>query len=231
MYLVTPCQAYPIQPHPENGTAGGERSFSLGCAYPVRSPMSTESSREVPTVECKYPDCGILGRQWEFHHGRFCSRGCETRNAGRDALSGIQFDHKLCFTCFRILKEVEPAKPDFEFTERGHGWTLDEDGEPRLQYYSQEVTRDAATGFQYLTKYAGKGEKERDDMVITGTICDHCGNTDHRHHISDLADESAIERLVTLLDDRSEESIDAETLRVVYAYTKDIDLAVGSAIE
>jgi hypothetical protein len=189
--------------------------------------MSTTNS--TPTVECHYPECETLGKHWEFRHGQYCSTDCEHRHDGRQQLRKLMYDHCRCFTCFRELKTINPPKPDFEFTERGHGWTLDDDGEPRLQFYSQEVTRQAATGFQFLTEHSTKGEKQRGDAVITGTICS-CGNTDHTHHDETLANRAAIGRLVTRLADADDIVFDIETLHRVYDRTSDLDLAVGRSL-
>lgn len=189
--------------------------------------MSTSTS--TPSRECQHPECDTLGKEWEFHHGRYCSNECEVRHEGRQKLAGLKYDHQRCFTCFRLLKDLNPPKPDFEFTERGHGWTFDEDGEPTLQFYSQEVTRSAAMGFQFLTGNATKGEKQRGDRVITGTICERCGATDHTDHDPTLASREAIGRLVATLVEE-ETDINVEQLHREYAATEDLELATGRAL-
>lgn len=192
--------------------------------------MSTTSDT-TPVVECTYPDCDAVGRKWEFHHGKYCSNECETRHAGYEALAKIRFDHCLCTTCFRKLKTINPPKPDFEFLANGHGWTLNDHGEPTLEFYSQEETRCAAVGFQYLTQFATKGEKNRraSDHVVTGTICDHCGNTDHTHHDPILATRAAIGRLADRLVGVDDLVVDVEVLHREYDQHQDLDLAVGRA--
>jgi hypothetical protein len=191
--------------------------------------MSTTNTSS-NTVECRYPECETLGKRWTFHHGKYCSNDCEHRHDGRKVLRKLMYNHCRCYTCFRELKTINPPKPDFEFTENGYGWTLDENGDPRLQYYSQEITRQAATGFQFLTEHSTKGEKQRGDAVITGTICNRCGNTDHTHHDETLADRAAIGRLVTLLNAEDNVVFDTEILHRVYDRTTDLDLAVGTAL-
>jgi len=191
--------------------------------------MSTSTKQ--PTVECRYHDCDAIGRKWELHHGKFCSNVCELKHRGHEALSRIIYDHTRCLTCFRQLKTINEPKPDFEFTENGHGWTIDEDGNPTLEYYDQEVTRQAACGFQFLTEFADKGEKAHGDRVITGTICDHCGNTDHTHHDTALADREAIGRLVALLADEDDLVVDVHELHRVYERHPDLELAVGIALQ
>lgn len=191
------------------------------------SPNDTQSHD--PTVECRHPDCTSLGRKWEFQ-GDYCSDRCETRHDGREALAAIKYDHCRCFTCFRALKTINPPKPDFEFVANGHGWTRNADGDITLEYYDQSVTRSAATGFQFLTPTAGKGEKQRDDRVITGTICTHCGQTSHVEHDEAVADRDAIGRLATLLDADDDVTIDPETLHRTYSETRDVELAVGRAL-
>lgn len=196
--------------------------------------MSTTSDQNT-AVECRYPGCDAVGRKWEFEE--FCTTKCETKHEGYRTLASIRFDHCICATCFTDLKTTNPPKPDFEFVENGHGWTRDRDGTVRLQFYSQEETRRAATGFQFLTPSAGKGEKQARatdgvrDRVITGTICDDCGNTDHTHHDPALATRSAIGRLVTRLDGRDDLVVDAEQLHRVYDRTGDLDLAVGESLD
>jgi len=189
------------------------------------------SSAAPTTTECKHPGCDEFGYHGHFHHGKYCSTRCEVRHEGRQTLASLTFDHCRCVTCFRRLKTVTSPKPDFEFVERGHGWTFDEDGNSTLEYYSQEITRDAATGYQDLTKNAEKGEKQRGDAVITGTICQRCGNTDHTHHEPTLADRAAIGRLVALLEgDDDVDAINMETLHREYERTDDLQLAVGRAL-
>lgn len=218
------------RPHTENVTAGGPRCPVHGCQSLIPIPtMSTTPTTTPPTVECRAPDCTTLDKKWTFHHGKFCSTECETKHAGREAISQFKFDHTRCFTCFRQLKEIEPPKPDFEFTERGHGWTLDDEGEPTLEFYSQEQTRDAACGFQYPTEHAGTGEKTRPHQIVTGTICGYCGNTDHTDHYATLADRAAIGRLASLLAAEDDLVIDVHELHRVYEATQDVDLAAGIA--
>lgn len=188
--------------------------------------MST--SKRPSTVECQHPDCDAVGRAWQFDE--YCTSECEVRHKGREVLEQFLYDHTRCFTCFRQLKTINPPKPDFEFTAKGHGWTMDEDGEPTLEFYSQETTRQAATGFQFLTEHSAKGEKQRSDRVITGTICDACGNTDHTHHDTALASRRAICRLVALLNDEDDVTFGAGTLHREYWRTQDIELAVGRAL-
>jgi len=194
--------------------------------------MSTTPSDRSPTVECTYPDCDNFGQIWEFRDGKYCSTECETRHDGREAIAQLLYDHCICATCFSTLKTNSPSKPDFEFTANGHGWTRDEEGNLSLEYYDQEQTRQAAVGFQHLTPDATKGEKQaRDsDRVITGTICDHCGNTDHTHHDTILATREAIARLIEALLEDDDIDIRPTELHRVYDHTHDLDLAVGTAL-
>jgi hypothetical protein len=203
-------------------------------------PTTSETdSSSGTTRECKHPDCSTLGHVWEFHHGKFCSTECETRQDAREAvLAGLQHDHTVCYTCVRTQKQLIEPKPDFEFTERGHGWTFDENGEPTLQYYGQEVTREAAVGRQYLEPPADKGEKQRrtdgDELakeVVTGTICEDCGQTDHRIHDPLLADRAAIGRLVARIKALDEVAVDPHQLHREYAAHADLELAVGRALQ
>lgn len=193
--------------------------------------MST--TNQSTTVECNYPSCETLGNYWEFRHGDYCSTDCELRHHGFQVLQQFRLDHRRCFTCFRRLKTTNPPKPDFEFTEKGHGWTLDENGDPQLEFYDQSVSREAACGFQFDTEHATKGEKQHDqrgDAVVTGTICDSCGNTDHTAHDEDLADHDAIQRLADLLSHEADAEIDPETLHRIYNQTHDLDRAAGEAL-
>jgi len=203
--------------------------------------MSTTSeTADGPTRECRHPNCSTIGHIWEFHHGKFCSNECETRQDARDAgLANLERDHTVCYTCFRTLKRLIEPKDDFKFDERGHGWTLDEDGEPTLVFYSQEITRQAATGREYLTHTATKGEKQRranagqdlTDEVTTGTICEACGQTDHRGHDPLLAGREAIGRLVGRIQDLEDTSVDVHRLHREHAAHGDVELAVGRALD
>jgi len=188
------------------------------------------TSQTSQTIECKFPKCDNIGKRWEYHHGRYCSNECDTRHDGWEVLSQLRFDHTRCFTCFSEIKTINPPKPDFEFTEKGHAWTLDEDGEPTLQYYSQEVTRSAAVGFQFLTEDATKGEKQQGNRVITATICAHCGNTDHTGHVPVLTDRDSLGRLVNILASEEDVAFDIETLHREYEAMHDPDLALGRAL-
>jgi len=187
-------------------------------------------SKSSTSIECKYPDCDKFGKVWEFRDGKYCSSECDVRHQGRQELNDLKHDHRLCYTCFRVLKTINPPKPDFEFIENGHGWTFDEDGNPTLQYYSQEVTRTAATGFQFRTEHATIGQKQRGDQVTGGTICRRCGNTDHTAHLPVLADRASIGRLVNHLAASEDTEIDPHILHREYDRHYDLDLAVGRAL-
>lgn len=191
----------------------------------------TQDDNQHPTrIQCKYHDCSEHGYKWAFHHGKYCSNTCETKHRGHQAIKDWRRSHTRCFTCMRRLKTIEPAKPDFEFTERGHGWTRREDGEFKLEFYDQSVTADAACGWQYRTEHAGNGEKRRFGMIVTGVICSSCGNTEHSHHETILADRDAIGRLVTLLMELDGWRVDPHVLHREYEKERDIDLAAGRAV-
>ncbi|WP_209019671.1 hypothetical protein [Halorussus marinus] len=172
----------------------------------------------------------MLGNYWEFRHGDYCSTTCEIKHDGRKQLRKLMYDHCRCYSCFRELKTINPPKPDWEFDERDYGWTLDENGDPTLEFYDQTHSRSAAVGFQFDTEYATKGEKQRGELVITSTICQACGNTDHSHHDPVLADRDAVGRLVSLLDQYDDVVFDAETLHREYKHSEDVELAVGEAL-
>lgn len=212
----------PSNPHTNHVTAEG-------LAKPSFLAMST-SNQTTTTVECRYPNCDTVGKHWKFRDGRYCSTDCDVRHDGLVILRTLKYDHCHCFTCFRELKTVNPPKPDFEFTEKGHAWTRDEDGNPSLEFYDQEVSRQAAVGFQFPTEHSTTGEKQRGEAVVTGTICNRCGNTDHTHHDQTLADHEAIARLARLLGVRDDIVVDPEGLHREYAHTQDLPLAVGRAL-
>lgn len=190
--------------------------------------MSTQTQNAV-TVECKYPDCNEHGNVWEFHHGDYCSNKCELKHRGLEAIAPLKFDHTYCFTCLTQLKEIEPPKPDHAFDESGTGWAWDEDEEWwTVERYGQETTREAAVGFQYTTPDAGYGEKESTQSVITGTICDYCGNTDHTAHVPLLAEgHETVGRVVDLLDDVV---FSVQEFHREYVESGDLELALGRSI-
>ncbi|ELY91461.1 hypothetical protein [Natrialba taiwanensis] len=190
-------------------------------------PKSDESN---VTVECEYPNCEEIGKVWEFHHGDYCSNKCELKHEGRKELGGIKFDHCRCFTCMTELKEIVPPKPDHAFDVSGVGWYTDpETGTVHIERFGQEVTREAAVGFQHKTPSAGFGEKEHNERVVTGTVCDNCGNTDHTAHVSYLANQhSVVTRVVSLLEDVE---FSVQEFHREYVRTDDIELALGKALE
>lgn len=188
---------------------------------------STATSTEQRVVECHAPDCETVKREWEFRKGKFCNETCETKAAGHAALADYIYDHTVCGTCFRDLKEIEKPKPEKAFEHTDTGWTYDDRGRVRLQYIDQTESRAAAVGFQYRTEHGSIGEKQRSARVVTGTVCNRCGNTDHWHHEPLLSDPADIERLA----DRLADAVDPHRLHVEYIDTQDLDLAVGRALQ
>lgn len=198
------------------------------------TPMSTAPDSDDSTViKCNGPGCENHGRMPHFYRGRFCSKQCLFRARGRKALAGHVFDHCVCATCFRELKEIEEPKDREEFdlyTDVGFGVT-DEGDQYREYFQRQDGVSKAAIGFQYRTEYANLGEKDHGDLVTTGTICT-CGNTSHTHTDPDLATPADIERLVARLEaDENCPAFDPHTLHVEWHLTHDRFLAMGRAIE
>ena len=191
--------------------------------------MSVDSQHNF-TVECEYPECDETGKKWEFQ-GEYCSSKCELKHEGREKLGGLVFDHCTCFTCGSELKEIEPPKPDHAFDVTGTGWYYDpEEDLVTLERFSQEETRTAAVGFQYKTPNATFGEKEHNERVVTGTVCENCGNTDHTAHIPFLVDTHQAAGFVASYLVEGETEFDPETLHRSYSETEDMELAVGKAL-
>lgn len=175
--------------------------------------MSTSNSAPT-TVKCKGPDCDTTGYHGHFHHGEYCSERCAYRHAGADLLKSIKRDHCRCFTCFRQLKQIEEP-PEYKNLDYSDGaYTYDEDGSVTYQRISQEVTFRALCGFQYRTEHATTGEIQHGDQIVTGTICDNCGATDHADHEPTLAGGAAIERLFALLVTEEDVHLDADSRAV-----------------
>lgn len=223
--LIRDSHHHPANPHTENVTVEGSAE------PPFQLRMST-ASESGPSVECHYPGCDEYGPVWEYHHGKYCSTACETRHDGRQALAGLYYDHAVCATCFRDLKTFIDPKDDDAFIECGSGWTRDADGRVTLEVYRQDETRKAAIGCEFLTPDATKGEKHprNSNRVITGTICNSCGNTDHTHHDTILSTTGAIERLIDRLQADDDVTLNPVQLCIVYSATQDLDLAVGRAL-
>ena len=197
--------------------------------------MSTSQQQQeegtLRVVECGRPDCTRSGRPWDFQKG-YCSVEHWHQDVGRKALSGLKYSHTRCFTCLSILKEIQPPKPKFEFRESGAELTYNADRDIiETVRYGQEKTRQAACGYQHLTPEATIGEKNVGPKIVTGTICDECGSTDHTEHIATVAGGHRTAALaVEYLDDEDEDDFDGEVLHRRYAETDDIELATGAAI-
>ena len=195
--------------------------------------MSTQAKPSV--VECHGPGCKRAGHVWTYHHGKYCSNECQARAKGRRALSGLKYKHTRCFTCLAELKDIEPPKPDYEFTERGVELTYDAEKDI-LDWvqYRQTYSRKAACGYQSLRPEAGIGEKPAGPLTVTGAVCDECGNATHVHHIAMLADGHRTAALIGEYladeDEGDEHDFDTELLHRRYAETGDIELAAGVAI-
>lgn len=194
--------------------------------------MSTKASQ--PVVECQGPDCNAVGREWQYHHGKYCSNECEHRGRGRKALSSLRSDHTRCFSCQASLKEIEPPKPPKLFTESGVEITYNAD-EDRIEAlrYGQEVTSGVACGYQHTLPDSAIGEKDIRHKTVTGVVCGNCGSADHRQHIAFIADgHRTAAAIVEYLDEENDDvdDFDREVLHREYAATDDIELATGAAI-
>lgn len=195
--------------------------------------MSIDTSQTPTVINCDLSECDEYGYRFEFHDGKYCSNLCKWRATGRGAVAtGLRFEHTRCWTCLAELKEIEPAKPEEQFTESGAELTFDpEEGRVTVEKWSQEETADAACGFQHLTPSAAIGQKDVGRLVRTGTICGECGTTRHTTHTPYLAEgHRTAARLVEYLWENDDvDDVDPETLHRAYAHTGDLELAAGAA--
>jgi hypothetical protein len=98
----------------------------------------------------------------------YCSIRCKYRALARSLLATLRYDHRFCANCYRQIRDVEPPKPDYEFTGR------------------QQETKKAAVGFATPTQHTIRGVDKRDAGIgLTDAaryraraICE-CGATHH----------------------------------------------------
>jgi predicted Fe-S protein YdhL (DUF1289 family) len=94
-------------------------------------------------------------------------------------LNLVKHDHRFCYGCCRQLKEIERPPAD---------------------------KPECVIGFQYTTKNATHGHKtvfetRYDEVASTGTICDGCGQTDHRDDFYESEDvQERAKRLFSILN-------------------------------
>lgn len=198
---------------------------------------STKQQQDQATqqvTECDLAGCERAGRKWTFQGG-CCTREHWERHVGRKALSEVRTSHTRCYTCFATLKDIELPKPDSAFDISGVELTYDPE-EDRLEVlrYSQEVTCDAAIGYQYRRPEADIGQINAGPLVVTGTVCGECGSASLSQHVDTVADghrtaARAVEHLWSL-DDSDFSSFDPELLHREYAESSDIAQAAGAAI-
>ena len=112
--------------------------------------------------------------------------------------------HRFCSNCFRILKEIEPPKPEREFHDRWGGeTTYSSDGmdvtKTTVRYEDSPETAEAAIGFAHPTEHAQTGEVVKcesstrpEPILRTGMVCE-CGATDRWTTDRPLSQERAVD--------------------------------------
>lgn len=157
---------------------------------------------------CAFEDCDDQFAIPNAVAGSFCSQECADRHAGRSFLRDIHHDHRFCWSCLRIRKEIE--RPTDE-TRRGLG----------------PITDEALVGYEYYTEHAQLGEH--------GVECT-CGAVDHdidewlqredgpyHWHLSLIVRE-------TRAEGQHDKHFDLAKFADVYWTTDDLELALGSAL-
>jgi hypothetical protein len=167
------------------------------------TPTTTESD------DCAY--CGDETPLAELVDGSYCSDDCADRHRGERLFRSLQYDHRLCFACFRWLKEVDKARPR----------------DP-----------ECVIGFQYLTENAEHGVKIDTDIprvYRSCTMCT-CGSQHQDDYLRDQDLRETLKRLVgvvaeTRREGQHEYNINARVLTETVIETEDWELALGRALE
>lgn len=192
-----------------------------GVYEPPFSAMSIATDSTPSSVQCKNPLCGRYGKRWEFIENQFCTHACSIEADGMKALSKLKYDHRICYTCGAKLKSVYRPEGDV----RGLGHETDVYNQPPDNFIGVQSDRPDAT-------WGEKAHPKDDRYVRTGSICDYCGNTDHKERIDeiwyDYPDHYA-ERLLTLLEDDTDEAVDREIFWEQYD-RENFEYAVGKAV-
>jgi hypothetical protein len=157
---------------------------------------------------CAFDDCDAEYAVPNAVAGSFCSAECAARDRGRSFLRSIRHDHRFCWSCFRLRKEIE--RPTDE-ARRGLG----------------PVTDAALVGYEYHTEHVDMGEH--------GLECT-CGAVDH--DIDAWIDRESgpyhwyLRILVeqTRIEGQHEYTFDLETFADEYWAEDDLELALGRAL-
>jgi len=155
--------------------------------------------------------CGSDYSRAEGFNEEYCSKECKDRAKGERLLRNLQYDHRLCASCFRWLKEVDKARPR----------------DP-----------ECVIGFQYLTENAEHGVKIDTDIprvYRSCTMCT-CGSQHQDDYLRDQDLRETLKRLVgvvaeTRREGQHEYDIDARVLTETVIETEDWELALGRALE
>jgi len=184
--------------------------------YPSNTPPQT-MSHEAPAetggrgargVRLDCPYCGESTPKAALIDG-YCSRDCAAAHRGEKLLRSFKYDHRLCFSCFRVLKDIdhppENAGPQGEPPE----WDVD-------------LARDIdgpVIGIEHLTEHAARGERIDTDIPrrYQGcTICT-CGSQHQDSYLREQDFRETVKRLVRVVRYTREEGqhdyhVDVRTL-------------------
>lgn len=160
---------------------------------------------------CNSRNCTTRGSIKSFINSKFCSNTCKWETQGRNALKGLKYNHKFCFTCGSKLK------------------TIEEPTDEQLRNISGFHSKNAVIGYQYPTPNAEQGQKDANGKVVSGLICGVCGNCNHQNHFSSFANvQLLLDRWESLDEDNS---LDQELVfeKLVDGY--DLFTAVGYSLD
>ena len=138
--------------------------------------------------------CEELRLRSTFFNGIYCSEECKVGRELEKVLNEIKYDHKRCFTCLGVLKEVDEPEEHWPDCVVGFQYRV-EDGELGLRdHYSNGIReenqrmpslKESAYAYEIEgeTHYQGwKFTDLEDDRIFVkkvreGTICGFCGST------------------------------------------------------
>lgn len=158
--------------------------------------------------DCAFPDCDDTRTETSSVQGSYCSQECADRHTGRKFVRLVREDHRFCWSCLRIRKEIEQPTA---FARRGLG----------------PITDEALQGFEYHSEHVTMGEY--------GLECT-CGAVDHDIDGYFKREDGPYHWHILLLveqitsEGQTNYDFDLATFADVFWETDDFELSLGRAL-